>query len=239
MRRPLRSVPKRSSTCSRELSAATSTRSISPPPGAGPSRSASISSSAASVSLRPSRSKSLTPLYSGGLCEAEMTAPRSRPSSATAGVGRTPASTALPPAEAIPSAKASSSSGPLARVSRPMKTRPRPHQAAAALPRRSTRSTVSVSPPPPRTPSVPKYSRATARDDSGSDDQDQLPPDVPFAEYAQRVLRLVELVRPVDRRLQLAALEQVGERLEVGLVELSDEELGRLLAEARGEPDGC
>ncbi len=32
-----------------------------------------------------------------------MTAPRSRPSSATAGVGRTPARTALPPAEATPS----------------------------------------------------------------------------------------------------------------------------------------
>ncbi len=38
-----------------------------------------------SVSLRPSASKSLTPLYSGGLCDAEMTAPRSRASSATAG----------------------------------------------------------------------------------------------------------------------------------------------------------
>src|SRR4051794_17915704 len=168
-----------------------------------------------------------------------MTAPRSRPSSATAGVGRTPASTALPPAEAIPVANASSSSSPLARVSRPTKMRPRPHQAAAALPSRSTRSTVSVSPTTPRTPSVPKYSRVTARDDSGSDRQDQLPSDVSLAECAQRVLRLVEFVRAVDRGLQLAAFEQVGERLKVRLVEARDEELDRLLAEARREPDCC
>ena len=96
----------------------------------GASSSASISSSAASVSLRPSRSKNLTPLYSGGLCEAEMTTPRSSASSATAGVGSTPASTALPPAEATPRANASSSSRPEPRVSRPTKTR------AAARPER-------------------------------------------------------------------------------------------------------
>src|SRR5256885_818396 len=66
----------------------------SPPPGAGASRSASVSSSAASVSLWPSRSKNLTPLYSGGLCEAEMTTPRSSRRSATAGVGRMPPRTA-------------------------------------------------------------------------------------------------------------------------------------------------
>src|SRR6185312_8974431 len=211
---------------------ATSTRSISPPPGAGPSRSASISSSAPSVSLRPSRSKNLTPLYSGGLCEAEMTAPRSRPRSATAGVGSTPARTALPPAEAMPRANASSSSGPLARVSRPTKMRPRPHQSAAALPRRSTRSAVSISPTTPRTPSVPKYCRATARDDSGSDDEHQLSAHMALSECAQRVGGLVQLVRPVDRRLQLAAGEQVGERLEVRLVEFRDEEVGGLLAKA-------
>ena len=56
-------------------------------------------------------------------------------------------------------------------------------------------------------------------------------------EGAQRVLRLGELIRPVDRRLQIPALEHVGERLEVLLVELRDEELDRLLAEARREPD--
>src|SRR5205823_35581 len=84
----------------------------------GSSSSASIASSAASVSFRPSASKSLTPLYSGGLCEAEMTTPRSSASSATAGVGTMPAMTALPPAETTPRAKASSSSRPDPRVAR-------------------------------------------------------------------------------------------------------------------------
>src|SRR3954447_22268510 len=65
-------------------------------------RRASISSSCPSVSFCPSRSNSLTPLYSGGLCDAEMTAPRSSASSATAGVGRIPPRTAVPPAEAAP-----------------------------------------------------------------------------------------------------------------------------------------
>src|SRR5436190_15999059 len=167
-----------------------------------------------------------------------MTAPRSRPRSATAGVGNTPARTALPPAEAMPRANASSSSGPLARVSRPTKMRPRPHQSAAALPRRSTRSAVRVSPTTPRTPSVPKYCRATARDDSGLDREHELAADVPLAEGAQRVLRLGELVGTVDRRLQRTALEHVRECLEVFLVELRHEELDRLPAEARGEPDG-
>ena len=85
----------------------------------------------------PLASKNLTPLYSGGLCEAEMTQPRSSASSATAGVGRTPPSTACPPAETTPRAKASSSSGPDPRVSRPMKMRPSPRpqrrRAAEAL----------------------------------------------------------------------------------------------------------
>ena len=103
------------------------------------------------------RSKNLTPLYSGGLCEAEMTTPRSSASRATAGVGRTPASTALPPAATTPRANAASSSGPEPRVSRPTKTRPRRDQSVAALPSRSTSSTVRSSPTTPRTPSVPKY----------------------------------------------------------------------------------
>src|SRR3954447_25863283 len=60
----------------------------------------------------------------------------------------------------------------------------------------------------------------------------ELAADVPLAERAQRGFRFGELVRPVDRRLQLATGEQVGERLEVRLVELRDEELGCLLAEA-------
>ena len=86
----------------------------------------------ASTSLCPSASNSLTPLYSGGLCEAEMTTPRSCESSATAGVGRTPPRTAVPPAETIPRASASSSTGPEPRVSRPTKTRPRPAQSRSA-----------------------------------------------------------------------------------------------------------
>ena len=68
----------------------------------GASRNASIASSSSSESLWPSASKNLTPLYSGGLCEAERTIPRSWASSATAGVGSTPPRTAIPPAETIP-----------------------------------------------------------------------------------------------------------------------------------------
>src|SRR5215213_1799137 len=127
----------------------------------GAASSCSICSSASSESFRPRESKNLTPLYSGGLCEAEMTTPRSSASSATAGVGSTPATTAAPPAETTPRAKASSSSTPEARVSRPMKTFPAPIQSAAARPSRSTNSGVTSSPTTPRTPSVPKYRLAT------------------------------------------------------------------------------
>src|SRR3954468_10715866 len=132
------------------------------------SRSASICSSCSSVSFWPSRSKILTPLYSGGLCEAEMTTPASRASSATAGVGSTPPSTAFPPAATTPRTNASSSSGPEPRVSRPMKTRPRPHQRVTALPSCSTSSGVSVSPTTPRTPSVPKYVLAIRTEEPSS-----------------------------------------------------------------------
>src|SRR3954470_11292006 len=132
---------------------------MSPPPVPAWSSSASICSSCSSVSFWPSRSKNLTPLYSGGLCEAVITQPRSSVSSATAGVGRTPATTALPPADAMPCASAASSSTPDARVSRPTKMRPRPDQSVAARPRRSTSSAVRSSPTTPRTPSVPKYWR--------------------------------------------------------------------------------
>src|SRR5438552_12206668 len=133
---------------------------MSPPSVPGRSRSASICSSCPSVSFWPSRSKNLTPLYSGGLCDAVITQPRSSVSSATAGVGSTPATTALPPTDAMPRASAASSSTPDARVSRPTKMRPRPHQSVAARPSRSTSSTVRSSPTTPRTPSVPKYCRA-------------------------------------------------------------------------------
>ena len=54
-----------------------------------------MSSSTSSGSLKPSRLKNLIPLYSGALCEAEMTTPpsasSSRTRSATAGVGTMPA----------------------------------------------------------------------------------------------------------------------------------------------------
>ena len=123
----------------------------------GASSRPSISSSCASVSFWPCPVKSFTPLYSGGLCEAEITTPTSSASSATAGVGSTPASTALPPAATTPRANASSSSGPDPRVSRPTNTRPPPDQRVTALPSCSTSSHVSVSPTMPRTPSVPKY----------------------------------------------------------------------------------
>ena len=56
---------------------------------------ASISSSTSSGSFAPVASKNLMPLYSGGLCEAEMTTPLEVPRSVTrkaiAGVGSTPA----------------------------------------------------------------------------------------------------------------------------------------------------
>jgi hypothetical protein len=108
------------------------------------------------VSLRPPSTKNFTPLYSGGLCEAEMTAPScSLLSRATAGVGRIPPETASAPAWYRPRTSASSSAGPDARVSRPIRTWRAPHP-ANARPRRSTSSSVSASPTTPLTPSVPK-----------------------------------------------------------------------------------
>src|SRR5262245_56670976 len=160
MRRLEKSDPKRSSTCSRYESVATPTSSTSPSSVPGWSRSASISSSCSSVSFWPSRSKNFTPLYSGGLCEAVITQPRSTVRSATCGAGTTPATTAFPPADAMPRASASSSSTPDARVSRPTMIRPWPDHSVAARPRRSTRLAVRSSPTTPRTPSVPKYWRA-------------------------------------------------------------------------------
>ncbi len=65
------------------------------------------------------------PLYSGGLCEAEMTMPpsqcSSRTSSAMAGVGMMPASSAVPPIDMMPAATADSSMSPDRRVSLPMR----------------------------------------------------------------------------------------------------------------------
>src|SRR4051812_22015983 len=193
-----------------------------PPPGASASRSASICSSCSSLSLRPSAPKNLTPLYSGGLCDAVITTPRSRRSSATAGVGTTPASTAEPPADETPRTNASSSSSPDPRVSRPTKTRePAPAQSAAALPRRSTRSTVRNSPTIPRTPSVPKYAR-TGRDPS---------PRKPRCDCS-RALALREL-RRLARLVQagLLALDLTGVAREEALALERDAQLGIRLDE--------
>src|SRR5689334_2680919 len=93
-----------------------------------------------------------------------MTQPRSasprRTRTATPGVGITPAWTARPPPETMPSASASSSSGPDSRVSRPIRTRdPSPAHAAAAAPRSRASSAVRSTPATPRTPSVPNNVR--------------------------------------------------------------------------------
>ena len=127
----------------------------------GASSSASISSSAASGSLRPRASKNFTPLYSGGLCEAEMTTPRSsggerdgrrRQHAAEHRDRRRPRRRR---ARTPPRARARS------RACRARRRRARaPLQSVAARPSRSTRSSVRNSPTTPRTPSVPKYRRA-------------------------------------------------------------------------------
>ena len=66
------------------------------------------------------------PLYSGGLCDAEITMPpsqaSSRTSSATAGVGTMPANNAVPPIDMMPAATADSSMSPDRRVSLPTRT---------------------------------------------------------------------------------------------------------------------
>src|SRR3954452_5961545 len=129
--------------------------------------SASMRSSSASASLKPSGPNSLIPLSGNGLCEAESTAPMSarcsRTSTATPGVGSTPARSAIPPAEAMPAHSASSSSGPDRRVSRPTSTT----GARSATPRsRTSRTAAEPSASAscglrdglfatPRTPSVP------------------------------------------------------------------------------------
>src|SRR5436190_21053739 len=97
-----------------------------------------------------------------------MTQPRSasprRVRTATPGVGMTPACTARPPADTMPSASASSSPGPDSRVSRPIRTRDSsPAHAAAAAPSSRARSTVRSTPATPRTPSVPNNARTGGR----------------------------------------------------------------------------
>ena len=103
------------------------------------------------------RSKNLTPLYSGGLCEAEMTTPRSSAASATAGVGSTPPRTAVRARRGDARARAPPRARRPRRACRARRRRARaPLQSVAARPSRSTSSAVSNSPTTPRTPSVPK-----------------------------------------------------------------------------------
>src|SRR3954454_21343394 len=114
----------------------------------------------------PRASKNLIPLSPKGLWEAETTAARSRPRRLTriaaAGVGRTPASSASPPAAAIPAASAASSIGPDSRVSRTIRTcgRSASSDQVVARPRAVASSAVRKVPASPRTPSVPKSLRA-------------------------------------------------------------------------------
>src|SRR6266508_3104652 len=137
------------------------------PAGRGPESSvtmSSISFSTSSASLYPEAPKNLMPLYSEGLCEAEMTAPASAPRSvvrkATDGVVHTPSRTASPPAEQMPEVRAASRNSPEARVSLPtaMCGRLTPVSASAvtaARPRRQASWAESSRLAIPRTPSVP------------------------------------------------------------------------------------
>lgn len=77
----------------------------------------------ASPGLTPEGRKTLMPLYSGGLCEADIITPNA-PSDAhvasdTAGVGSTPTHSASVPLSVRPRTSALSSSGPDSRVSLP------------------------------------------------------------------------------------------------------------------------
>ena len=123
-----------------------------------PITNSSMASSAASGSLKPWPSNSFMPLYSGGLCEADMTTPPAafslRVSRATAGVGTMPAKNAVPPALVMPATRAACSMSPESRVSRPT-TMVLPRNRTAAWPRPYAMRLVSSTLAMPRTPSVP------------------------------------------------------------------------------------
>ena len=139
---------------------------------------ASTSRSMRSVNFSPRPEKTLMPLSSNGLCEAEMTAPRSYPAVrvkyATAGVGTTPAVATSAPSLAAPWASSASIQSPDSRVSRPMSslgglTR-RGNTRTSAPPRRRTVDRSSgATPATPRTPSVPNK-RGTVKSVSGTGD---------------------------------------------------------------------
>ena len=125
---------------------------------------ASISSSTASGSLKPSPAKNLIPLSGTGLCEAEIIAPAQqsivRARYANPGVGITPALMQSPPTDRMPAVKAASSMSPEIRVSFPMMIRGlapcRLRTYAPARPRRNANSAVRSLLATPLTPSVPK-----------------------------------------------------------------------------------
>jgi hypothetical protein len=85
--------------------------------------------STVSLSFSPRLENTLMPLSSYGLCDAEITTPKSYPRDAVryaiAGVGMTPALSVLPPSYAAPSDSARSIQAPDSRVSRPMRMRGR------------------------------------------------------------------------------------------------------------------
>src|SRR5688500_7514393 len=93
----------------------------------GSATSVSTDASSCSVSFVPAPPKTLMPLSSYGLCDAEITIPASNPSVraryATAGVGTTPALTTVAPSLVSPRASSSSIHDPDSRVSRPITNR--------------------------------------------------------------------------------------------------------------------
>ena len=134
---------------------------------------ASISASIASDSLWPSGPKILIPLSWNGLCDAEMTTPKSARSDgisiATAGVGIGPARTTSMPMAVKPAVMADSIMYPDRRVSLPMTTvwrcRPRRRRwAVAMLTRREVQAVIGSALAVPRMPSVPNRVRVMGLD---------------------------------------------------------------------------
>ena len=135
MRKPVRSEPKRVEHVVEVGVRGAATCSIAPAVSTGPARRAAPRSpSRRRRRAWPGASKSLMPLYSGGLCDAETTTPRSSGASATAGVGRTPPSGPCPRPRRRRAQTPARARGPEARVSRPTKTRRAPLHSVAARP---------------------------------------------------------------------------------------------------------
>src|SRR5215470_11561624 len=117
-----------------------------------------------SVNFSPFPENTLMPLSSNGLCDAEITIPRSYPADrvryATPGVGTTPALVTCAPSPAAPCASSASIQAPDSRVSRPTRIlgddEPCGSARTTAAPsRRTVDGSSGNSPAFPRTPSVP------------------------------------------------------------------------------------